>query len=391
MGTIFEHSEVYNTTCTTTIIMGASPIYASSDNESYYMYDQDMYDFIKEEACAARTDYIARMTIFALFILFGVTGNLALLGVTLYDKKLRTAPNFLICNLAFADLIFILLTGPIRIEHELHPCWMSGQLACSLRNYAPVVCQCACVYSLVALSRERYSAIVKGIQSRMTNQMKVTVCWIAITWLFGIIFAVPILTQEFSYIWLDILCMYTERGSRTARIYECVKFAMLYIIPMIIITVHYSFMANALIKSTQMFKDNNNVFAKQARARKRLAYMAIALSVFFCILWLPSYIYTLMFHFRSAENFDGDTATTFRHVHYYMSLANSSFNPWLVFILSTSHRTRVMSALCCCCGFVEHRRGGGNSSNRYDRSRSVRDSTCNTETVRLNDIAETAT
>ena len=375
--------------------MGALPTKSDNDyimsSDNYSYYGQDMYDFIKAEACEARTDYIARMAIFALFILFGVTGNIALLVVTLYDKKLRTAPNILICNLAFADLIFILVTGPLRIEHELHPCWMSGQLACSLRNYAPVVCQCACVYSLVALSRERYSAIVKGIQCRMTNQMKVTVYWIAITWIFGIIFAVPILTQEFSYIWLEILCMYTERGSQTARIYECVKFAVLYVIPVIIITIHYSLMAMVLIKSTQTFKDNNNVFAKQAQARKRLAYMAITLSVFFCILWLPSYIYTLMFHFKSSENFNGETATKFRHVHYYMSLANSSFNPWLVFILSTSHRTRVMNALCCCCGLMEQRRGGPgcNDTNRYDRSRNVRDSNCCTKTVRLNDVAET--
>ena len=43
--------------------------------------------------------------------------------------------------------------------------------------------------------------------------------------------------------------------------------------------------------------------------------------------------YTLIYHFTSTENFKGEFLLKFRHFHSNMSLAISSLNPWLVFII----------------------------------------------------------
>ncbi len=319
----------------------SSIFYAYDSNESYssaLSYEE----YLLSQVCVTRSQYVLRMVVFALFISIGVIGNVSLLVVTLSDRGLRNAPNILICNLAASDLIFIIVTGPIRIEHEINPCWLSGWLTCALKNYAPVVCQCACVYSLVALSRERYTAITQGIHSRLGSQIKRTIFWVTFTWLFGVIFASPILSNKFSYIYIGILCMYVEHGSIAAKVYEAVKVMVLYVFPVAAISVHYSIMAKTLIQSTKKFKDNNASFTKQIESRKRLAYLSITLSICFGIFWLPSYIYTLMYNFMSLEALKRDYVTKFRHFHYYMSLANSSLNPWLVFALSSSHRKRLL-------------------------------------------------
>ena len=99
------------------------------------------------------------------------------------------------------------------------------------------------------------------------------------------------------------------------------------------------------MQSTKKFQENNATFTKQIEARKRLAYLSITLSICFGIFWLPSYIYTSMYNFMSSKQLEGDYITKFRHFHFYMSLANSSLNPWLVFILSSSHRTRLLKCL----------------------------------------------
>ena len=319
----------------------------ASENGTKFLYDFDFYQFILSQICATRGDYIIRMVIFALFVFFGIVGNILLLLVIFKDKNLRNSPNILICNLAFADLLYIVIVGPLRIEHELHPCWLLGRRACALRNYAPVVCQCACVYSLVALSRERYSAIVSGIQGHISKQVKMTVGWTLITWIFGLLFAAPILSEQFSYITMGVLCMNNRHGSLNSKIYEMCRLFILYLIPLIIISVHYSLMAKALIRSTKNFKKNSSQFIKQVDARKRLAYLSITLSIFFGLFWLPSYIYTLMYHFMPTDELQGEFVIRLRHFHYYMSLANSSFNPWLVFILSSSHRNGLQSGFAC--------------------------------------------
>ena len=316
-------------------------------NETNIHHESDWYTFMLSHMCTARGDYITRMVIFAIFVLFGVLGNISLLIVILKDKHLRNSPNILICNLAVADLMYIVVMGPVRIEHEIHPCWFLGSLACALKNYVPVVCQCVCVYSLVALSRERYSAIVSGIQAHVSNQLKMTICWALTAWLFGILFAAPIFSEQFSYISIGVLCMSVKHGSTTAKIYETCRMFILYIIPLIIISVHYIIMAKALIRSTKTFKESSSQFIKQVNARKRLAYLSIILSIFFGLFWLPSYVYTLLYHFTSPDDFKGDFLAKFRYFHYYMSLANSSLNPWLVFVLSSTHRKRLRNCFTC--------------------------------------------
>ena len=323
-----------------------------SDNATTYAVDFDWYQYLLSQMCTTRDSYTTRMVIYAIFISFGIVGNVSLLIVILKDKHLRNSPNILICNLALADLMYIVIVGPIRIEHEIHPCWLLGRSACALKNYAPVVCQCACVYSLVALSRERYSAIVSGIQTHMSKQVKMTVGWTLITWIFGLIFASPILSKQFSYVIMNISCMTAKQASLHAKIYETCKMFILYVIPVTIISIHYIIMAKALIRSTKSFKENtSSQFIKQINARKRLAYLSITLSIFFGLFWLPSYVYTLMYHFSSTDAFKGevtvDSIVKFRHFHYYMSLANSSLNPWLVFIMSSSHRNRLRSCITC--------------------------------------------
>ncbi len=331
------------------------------------VFEFDYEQYLRSHVCGARSHYIVRMVIFALFISFGIIGNLSLLVTILSTRQLRNAPNILIGNLAVADFVYIIVTGPIRIEHEINPCWLSGWITCALRNYAPVVCQCACVYSLVALSRERYTASTSSIHSRKGSQIKSTIAWAISTWVFGILFASPILSVKFSYIYMGILCTYVEHGSSAALIYESSRLLILYVSPLVTISVHYSIMARTLIKSTKKFQENNASFAKQIEARKRLAYLSITLSICFGIFWLPSYIYTSMYNFLSTEaleDIDDAFVIKFRFFHYYMSLANSSLNPWLVFTLSSAHRKYLLQ---CFRSRVNREMGGSGTSHRSNR------------------------
>ncbi len=328
------------------------PILVDNSNTYGNYTEAEWREYFYTVLCATRESYITRMVMFTLFVSFGIIGNITLLFVILRNKQFRNSPNILISNLALADLIYILVVGPLRIEHEIHPCWMQDVALCALKNYAPVVCQCACIYSLVALSRERYSAIVTGFKTHVSSKTTTqTVCWAVAAWILGIVFAAPILTPKFSYMTHEILCSYVKRGSLPAKIYEGVKVLVLYFIPVVIILLHYLLMTKTLLKSTKNFTANNSrQFIKQLIARKRLAYLSIALSVFFVIFWLPSYVYTLTYHFKPQEEKDFTNAFfVFRQVHYFMSLANSSLNPYLVFLLSSKHRNCLSKSIRFTC------------------------------------------
>ena len=304
-----------------------------------------------ELICPIREDYVVRLIAFVIFIAFGGLGNITLLVIIFKDRQLRTAPNILISNLAIADLLYILVTGPINFEHEIHPCWFSGRIPCAIKNYAPVVCKCACVYSLVALSRERYSAIVQGMHALKSRTKFISLCWAIGAWVIGFVVAAPILTTNFSKVqeWfgISILCQSVERGSKRAKIYELTTFGIFYTIPLIFILIHYTKMAHFLIVSTNQFKHKNDSFKKQTVARRRLAYLAIAITIFFCVFSLPSFILSFMYQFTTSIELKGEPLTKFRHSCYFMTLINSSLNPYLVFILSSAHRERLKMCVLC--------------------------------------------
>ncbi len=310
-------------------------------------------NILQNYICPIREDYVKRLIIFMLLIAFGIIGNVAVLCIIMKHRHLRNAPNILISNLAMADLAYIMVYAPLAFENEIHPCWTSGRLLCAMRNYAPVVCRCACVYSLVALSRERYLAIVHGMHARKSHTKRVSLCWAILAWAVGFIVASPILTPNFTTIkdiWnITISCQSVERGSERAKIYETCAFFILYIFPLTAIVTHYSKMARFLTASTHAFRDNYSTFRQQTRVRKRLAYMGIIITIFFCLFSLPSFIFTFIFHFAPDDTLQGEPGIRFRHLYYFMSLANSSLDPWLVFILSSSHRKRLKACVCCEC------------------------------------------
>ncbi|XP_072019679.1 gastrin-releasing peptide receptor-like [Amphiura filiformis] len=335
-----KHSNVFDVNIT---------VHSWDDTE--LLRHNDLIKDIIKDICAIQEDYVWRLVMFVIFLVFGIFGNIALLIIILKNRHLRNAPNILIINLTIADLLYIMVTGPIKFENEIHPCWMSGRIPCALRNYAPVVCQCACAYSLVALSRERYSAIVHGVHSRKSRTKRVSFYWAILAWVLGFIVASPILTTYFTtekdIFNITISCQSVERGSGRAKIFEVCKLFMLYIIPLTLIMIHYTKMAYFLISSSNVFKERNNTFKKQIKARKRLAYITMIITLFFCIFSLPSFTYSLMFHFKSMNEFKGEPVTKFRHFYYFMSLANSSLSPWLVFVLSSTHRKCLKR--CCNC------------------------------------------
>ncbi|XP_072042040.1 bombesin receptor subtype-3-like [Amphiura filiformis] len=317
----------------------------TNNSDSSLNYEQLLYEL----ACGHRSpNYYTQMILLAVFSFVGIVGNIGLLIVVWSDTNLRNTPNILLTNLAFADLMYILVTAPIRIEHELDPCWHIGTVWCAMKQFAPVVCQSACVFSLVALSRERYSAIVHGLQSRFSNRLSWTIGSLILLWIASCLCGMPYFW--FSYVNL-YTCMSVVRGSLSAQIYETLRLVFLFAIPCFLIAFHYSKMAKTLLASTKTFAESNSKqFVKQNKARSRLAYLAVTISVFFAVFWFPSVVYQMWCHFTKNEHHFKEARSyinTFRHVHYYMSLANSCLNPWVVFIMSSSHRRKLLKPFKC--------------------------------------------
>ena len=320
----------------------------NEDNTDYGDYLDLTLRELAQLYCYAPLIYLNHIISFATFTFFGLIGNIALLLAILLSPGLRNAPNILLINLTIADLVYMLIHTPFSIIHEMTPCWLYGTLACKFRHYVPLVAQAVGIFSLAALSRERYNAIVRGLESRISRSTRRTLLVVVTTWIFAIIIAAPVflITQTQSG---GLLCQYMPMGLTRTQVYIVIQVLLLYIIPLFYISVNYVRLAQSLCRSTRANLAQNISAANPIQARKRLAQIVLVITVVFGIFWLPYYIYFLWFVFVEDDDvtYNASKVRFFRHFYYYMSLANSCLNPWIIFVMSSAHRRSFLQCICC--------------------------------------------
>ena len=286
--------------------------------------------------------------------LSGIIGNICLLCVVCFNRRLRNAPNMLIINVAIADILYIITNAPFYILNEFgRPCWGHGLVACQLRHYIPQVAQGGCIFILTALSRERYVAIVKGFESRMTSTKRRTLITAFLAWVFGITIGIPVLFLTSTPLG-GINCLYMPLRTKSSQAYMMFLFIIVYLVPLIFITVHYCHIARSLCKSTvTTLARSSSGSAEQMKGRRRLAHVVLVITVFFGVFWFPHYVFYLWNFFTKHGRYIEENAQfvrIFRYIDYYMALANSCINPWIVFVMSSVHRStlcKMKSRLVC--------------------------------------------
>ena len=176
--------------------------------------------FVIKLICVPQTRYVLHMTFYILLGLVGTVGNFLLLCVILGNRSLWKVVNSFIFNLSLANFLFIVFIVPLQIEQEINPCWLTSLFSCKIRYVLPVVFQSAGIFSLVALSRERYVAIISGLHPRnKPTHSKLSLVIVAVIWVLAILCGLPLYwlaTKPRTY-----LCIpYKTFGDMAARAYR---------------------------------------------------------------------------------------------------------------------------------------------------------------------------
>ena len=115
----------------------------------------------------------------------------SILVIVFRQKNLRTVPNLLVVSLAVGDFLFVLFCvpfGAVAYSLEYYP---FSTFYCRFENFIINLSLGVSVFSLLALSVDRYKIIAKPLASHAndpSNQLKIVVFFI---WLMAIILAIP--------------------------------------------------------------------------------------------------------------------------------------------------------------------------------------------------------
>lgn len=117
-------------------------------------------------------------------------GNLIVIWIVSTDPRMRSITNYFLLNLAVADTLIATLNMPWLFSYIVTQNWVMGEFMCRLARFIGTVATVASVLSLVAISIDRYRAIVHPLLPRLSKTC--IVCMIIFIWIGATSFASPL-------------------------------------------------------------------------------------------------------------------------------------------------------------------------------------------------------
>ncbi|XP_025261813.1 neuropeptide CCHamide-2 receptor [Camponotus floridanus] len=329
------------------IASNVSNISISSEANDYVPYDQRPETYIVP-------------VVFSLILVVGVAGNGILVLILLCHANMRNVPNTYVLSLALGDLLVIVTCVPFTSILYTIESWPWGLTICKLSECAKDISIGVSVFTLAALSAERYCAIVNPIRRHVAglSAKPLTILTASLIWVLAIILAIPAaLFSHVPAIQLQgnhsiLIC--DPFPDEFGEIYEkgmvMFKFLAYYAIPLCVIAGFYLGMARHLTLSTRnMPGELPDHRFEQIRARRRVGRMVMCFIIVFVICFLPYHVFMLWFHFSptSRDDYD-DFWHAFRIIGFCLSFSNSCVNPIALYLISRTFRQRFNKYLCFC-------------------------------------------
>ncbi|XP_030836299.1 melanin-concentrating hormone receptor 1-like [Strongylocentrotus purpuratus] len=311
-----------------------------------------------------------RITILSCVMIFGILANGSLIFIVLKNSFLRKTQNILFVNLMVGDLVCLLINVPFVIEYELMQgnTNVRGDFMCKFTTASLIMSACVVVYSLVALSIERYQKIADPF-----NRCGETCCSgsfrrcsihsngliIAAIWICSFIVAAPVIVlAEYKING----CKWIAHHTDTAKIYKVFRAVTTFIIPFIMIVTVHIIIACTLLKSIRDPVVRNSELNRslngsgrqnrrrspRIRSRVKIAVVVTVLSAMFFVAQLPGTIVNILFEFKSSLIHSPSFVAFYRwaRIPFYVLCC---FNPIMMYILSSRFRKQLILDCCFPC------------------------------------------
>ena len=284
-----------------------------------------------------------------LAVLIALLGNGVVILVIYRRRSLRRNPTILfILNLALCDIISCLIYRPLLLLEVFLPFvphfqeFVDHLDKCKVASYFKSLFAAVGFHTMVAISQERLLLIVYPLRAKIICTVSRTSKILVIIWMTAILLVLPTPIKYTEIIAVDIdgtiikFCGYFS-GAKLAIIYHALMFSFYFGIPLILLTVAYAKIFNALYRRQDGLDVNQESGGgKSMRIRKNLAKMMLSVSVIFAICWGPHFIYFLHLACGGKPPKNGFFTAT---VVEFLPIISSIMNPMLYTLNSRTFRT----------------------------------------------------
>lgn len=343
-----------------------------------------------------KTNYLL-IVLYVFVMALAVTANILVIAVVFKYHYMRSVTNYFVVNLSVADLLVTTICMPVAVSQAVSLKWIHGEVMCKLSFYLQGVAVAASVFTITAMSIDRYLAIRSPIAFRRVFNRKSTVFVIIALWVVALIIFAPLLrVTSLQNPGIMILRNISFHGSNFAQnistdlyFYMCLEdfksvgieaplfgtmcFVLVYAIPGFVVVLSYIMMGRTLCARKPPFdcdgaqgSASSQQSFRLVRERRRIAWILLLLAVLFALCWLPYNVLMLLkdldiISVRGTENGEAEGWNNAISYCLFLGHANSALNPTVYCFMTRNFRQNVTEILCRSpCGLTRgttHRRG----------------------------------
>lgn len=190
------------------------------------------------------TDNFVTLLIFGLIFALGVLGNSLVITVLAQRKpgQHRSTTNIFILNLSVADLSYLLFCIPFQSTVYMLPTWILGAFICKFIHYFFTVSMLVSIFTLSAMSVDRYIAIVHCRKSSSIRVSKHALIGVMVIWVLSFAMATPVAYYQSIVESEDnsTFCWEVWPDPNRRKIYVMCTFVFGYVLPLILISFCYA-------------------------------------------------------------------------------------------------------------------------------------------------------
>ncbi|XP_060531507.1 cholecystokinin receptor type A-like [Cylas formicarius] len=233
---------------------------STTTSSNYSLYNEYSGNNASTEA-KPDSEFLSQIMVPLYLIIFvlSMVGNTFVLVTLIRDRRMRTVTNVYLLNLALADLLLGVFCMPFTLVGQVLRNFIFGERMCKLIPYFQAVSVSVAVWTLVAISMERYFAICRPLKSRRWQTRSRASKIICVLWIISLSWNLPILA--FSTL------QATKRGYKCRELwpsydtevaFNLILDAILLLIPLIIMSLAYFMIIEKLWKGLQREMEQNS-------------------------------------------------------------------------------------------------------------------------------------
>lgn len=313
---------------------------------------------------------------YACIFVIALLGNTLVLYTVAANKKMHTVTNLFIANLAVGDLLIMVLCVPFSVASIIVlQYWPFGETLCVFVNYSQAVSIFVSAYTLVAISLDRYLAIIYPLRPRMTRCQAKGI--IAGVWVMALVTTLPIAvfsrldpTDLRIYQWYGREVCREDWPNEVLRKYYTMSLMVLqYFFPLLVIIFTYSRIAckvwgcRAKGSPEPACRSQMTLVASPETARgllrknasdhspAKMIRMTLAVVLVYSFCWLPFNVLMVLMDFVEEVEYWSHMPHIWFVCHW-LAMSHACYNPLILCWMNTKFREGYLLALyrllpCC--------------------------------------------